>query len=151
MGAEKAANKDGSIPAWDGGQTKAPACFKGAGGRYCDPFAEDKPLFTISKANLDQYQAKLSVGQLELFKKYPDSYKMNVYKGRRSFANPQFVYDATAKNAGTCRTRRQRRGTGRGDHRHPVPDPRQWPEVIWNHKVRYRDQGVQRWNKTRPR
>ena len=28
LGAERGANKDGSIPAWDGGMTKAPAGFK---------------------------------------------------------------------------------------------------------------------------
>jgi len=30
-GGEKAANKDGSIPAWDGGLAKAPAGFGGTG------------------------------------------------------------------------------------------------------------------------
>ena len=54
LGAEKAANADGSIPAWSGGLTKPPACYKGAGTRYCDPFPEDKPALTISKANLEQ-------------------------------------------------------------------------------------------------
>src|SRR5687768_14674637 len=59
LGGEKAANKDGSIPAWDGGLSKAPAGFGGAGKRYVDPFPEDKPKFTIGKDNLAQYQAKL--------------------------------------------------------------------------------------------
>src|SRR5690242_15057209 len=35
MGAEKAASKDGTIPKWEGGLTKSPACYKGTGSRYC--------------------------------------------------------------------------------------------------------------------
>src|SRR5436190_22343769 len=85
-GGEKGANKDGSIPAWDGGLSKAPADFGGTGKRYVDPFPGDKPKFTINKANLEQYRAKLTPGQLALFGKYPDTYKMNVYETRRTFA-----------------------------------------------------------------
>ena len=45
MGAEKAGNTAGTIPAWDGGITKVPAGlgFK-TGGTYPDPFPADKPL-----------------------------------------------------------------------------------------------------------
>jgi hypothetical protein len=46
MGAEKAGNADGTIPAWDGGITR-PAGYK-PGKHYVDPFAADKPLFTIT-------------------------------------------------------------------------------------------------------
>jgi len=38
LGGEKAGNADGSIPAWDGGLTKAPAGYK-PGQHYVDPFA----------------------------------------------------------------------------------------------------------------
>ena len=38
IGAERAANKDGTIPAWTGGLTQSPPCYKGKGTRYCDPF-----------------------------------------------------------------------------------------------------------------
>ena len=48
IGAEKAANKDGSIPAWTGGITTPPASYK-AGMHHPDPYAEDKVLFTIDK------------------------------------------------------------------------------------------------------
>jgi hypothetical protein len=146
IGAEKAANKDGSIPAWDGGLTKAPACFKGTGTRYCDPFPDDKPLFTISKANLDQYKAKLSVGQLELFKKFPDSYKMNVYKTRRTAANPAFIYEATARNAVSAELGSNGEALVNAITGIPFPIPANGQEVIWNHKVRFRDISAQRWN-----
>ena len=58
MGAEKAGNKDGTIPAWEGGLTKRAAGYKGRGNRYCDPFAADKPLFTITAANVDAVQGQ---------------------------------------------------------------------------------------------
>ena len=55
LGGEKAANADGSIPAWSGGlKSAAEAGFPGyhAGDHYPDPYAGDKPLFTIAAANL---------------------------------------------------------------------------------------------------
>src|SRR5512140_2989819 len=59
MGAEKSGNAAGTIPAWDGGITQPPAGYQ-PGGHYPDPFAGDKPLFTITGQNLDQYKANLS-------------------------------------------------------------------------------------------
>lgn len=53
LGAEKAGNAAGTIPAWTGGITQAPAGYK-PGQHHIDPFAADKPLYTITKANLDQ-------------------------------------------------------------------------------------------------
>ncbi len=145
-GATRAANADGTIPAWDGGLTKAPPCFKGPGSRYCDPFPGDQPAFTITAANLDKYKAALTPGQLAIFAKYPSTYLMHVYPTRRTFANPQFVYEATAKNALTAEL------GGNGEALQgaivgiPFPIPANGHEVIWNHKVRFRDTGARRWN-----
>src|SRR5210317_1568432 len=57
MGAIKAGNADGTIPAWDGGITTPPAGFK-PGDHHPDPYADDKPLFTITVQNKDQYKDK---------------------------------------------------------------------------------------------
>ncbi|MEK6806365.1 MAG: DUF1329 domain-containing protein [Pseudomonadota bacterium] len=146
LGAEKAANADGSIPAWDGGLTKSPACFKGTGTRYCDPFPDDKPAFAINKANLEQYKARLTPGQLNLFAKYGDTYSMPVYKSNRTFANPQFIYDATIKNAATAELGGNGEALVNAITGIPFPIPADGMQVIWNHKVRFRDTGVQRWN-----
>ena len=43
MGAEKAGNAAGTIPAWDGGITK-PVAGYAPGGSYPDPYAADKPI-----------------------------------------------------------------------------------------------------------
>jgi hypothetical protein len=146
VGAVKAANKEGTIPAWDGGLTKAPPCFKGEGTRYCDPFADDKPKFTITSKNLAEHKSKLTAGQLALFEKYPDTYSMPVYATRRTFANPAFVYEATAKNAVTAELGGNGEALTGAVIGIPFPIPQNGHEVIWNHKVRYRDTGVRRWN-----
>jgi hypothetical protein len=146
VGAVKAANKDGSIPAWDGGLTKAPPCFKGEGTRYCDPFPDDKSTLTITAKNLAEHKARLTPGQLALFDKYPDTYAMKVYPTRRTFANPDFVYEATAKNATTAELGGNGEALMNAVTGIPFPIPQNGHEVIWNHKVRYRDTGVRRWN-----
>jgi hypothetical protein len=87
VGAEKAANADASIPAWDGGITKPPAGYA-PGRHYVDPFAADKPLFTITQQNAEQYGAKLSDGHKAMLKAYA-SFRMNVYPTRRSASAPQ--------------------------------------------------------------
>jgi hypothetical protein len=145
LGGEKGANKDGSIPAWNGGLTKAPASFGGPGKRYTDPFPEDKPKFTINKTNLEQYKAKLTAGQLALFAKY-ETYKMNVYETRRTLANPQFIYDATLKNATSADLGGNGEALKGAVTGAPFPIPKNGHEVIWNHKVRYREKSIRRWN-----
>jgi hypothetical protein len=145
-GGERAANKDGSIPAWNGGLTKAPACYKGAPARYCDPFPEDKPKFTITAQNAQQYKDKLSVGQLAMFQKYPQTYKMNVFESRRTFANPQPVYDATYKNALNAELGGNGEALNNAILGVPFPIPKTGHEPIWNHKTRYRAESIQRWN-----
>ncbi|MES2684469.1 MAG: DUF1329 domain-containing protein [Pseudomonadota bacterium] len=145
VGAERAGNKDGSIPKWDGGLTKPPSCFKGAGTWYCNAFPEDKPKFTITKANVEQYKEKLTTGQRALFAKY-DDYKMNVYATRRTAAFPQFVYDATAKNAVTADLGGGGEAISGAVVGIPFPIPKTGNEPIWNHKLRYRGEGIDRWN-----
>ena len=63
-----------------------------------DPFKDDKPLFSITAKNVEQYADKLADGTKAMFKKYPD-YRIDVYPTRRSAAAPQWVYDNTLKNA----------------------------------------------------
>src|SRR5690348_15920050 len=80
LGGEKAANADGSIPAWTGGiKSASEAGFPNykTGQHHPDPFANDKPLFTITAANMNEYAAKLTEGHKRLFQTYKD-YKMIV-------------------------------------------------------------------------
>ncbi len=136
VGAEKAGNKDGSIPAWEGGITKAPAGYK-PGDHHLDPFAADKVLFTIDKSNLAQYKSMLSPGQVALFNLYP-TFKMNVYPTRRSASYPQYVYDATKKIAGTAELVEGGNGIKNAAIGIPFPIPANGLEAIWNHTLRFR-------------
>src|ERR1700730_2442973 len=71
LGGEKAANADGSIPAWTRGlKSAAEAGFPNyhSPDHYPDPSAGAQPLFTITAANLAQYAARLTEGHQALFK-----------------------------------------------------------------------------------
>ena len=146
MGAEAAANENGSIPAWTGGQTAPPSNFAGAGSRYVDPYPEDKPLFTITAANLSAYRARLTTGQIALFEKYPDSYKMNVYPSRRSFANPPAVYEAARSNALSAELSNKGETLSGAITAIPFPVTEEGQEAIWNHRLRYRDLSTRSWD-----
>lgn len=136
LGGEKAGNADGSIPAWTGGITAAPAGYK-PGMHHPDPFKDDAVLFTITSANADQYAAKLSAGHLALLKAYPD-YKMPVYPTHRSASNPQRIYDATKEHATTAALTSGGNGITGAVVGIPFPIPQSGLEVIWNHLTRYR-------------
>ncbi len=136
MGAEKAGNKDGSIPAWNGGITAAPAGYK-PGDHHIDPFAGDKVMLTIDKSNMAQYKQFLSPGQIALFNLY-DTFKMNIYPTQRSASYPQYVYDATKDIAGKAELVQGGNGIVNAAIGIPFPIPANGLEAIWNHIVRFR-------------
>lgn len=147
MGAEKAANAAGTIPAWTGGITSAAqagaAGFK-SGGHHPDPYAADKPLYKIDASNMSKYAAQLTAGHEALLTAYKSSYFMNVYPSHRSAAFPQRIYDATKANA----TSAQLTGGGNGVTGAivgvPFPIPSSGVEVIWNHILRFRAEIAER-------
>ena len=136
LGGDRAANAAGTIPAWDGGLAKAPAGYKD-GDHYADPFAGDKPLFTIDASSMEKYKANLSPGQMALLKKYP-TWKMVVYPSRRSAAFPQKHYEETRANATRVKLAEGGNGIVGTKGGIPFPVPKDGLEVIWNHLVRYR-------------
>lgn len=144
VGAEKAGNAAGSIPAWDGG-LPVDAGRADARGFLGDPYAGDAVLFTITAQNVEQYRQNLTPGQLAMFRRYPDSFRMPVYPSRRSASLPAEVYAATARNA--TRTRLVDGGNGLEgfETANPFPIPQSAEEVIWNHLTRYRGGSVRRY------
>lgn len=142
VGAERAGNKDGTIPAW------APEAKRGAPkGEYPNNAKIDgeKPLYSITAANMAQYADKLTEGHKELLKRYPASYKLNVYPSHR-FANfPQKVLDETVKNA----TRAKLDGVDNASGAligFPFPIPKTGAEPVWNHRVKFRGSDIRRFN-----
>ncbi len=138
LGAERAGNKEGTIPAWDGGLTKPAPGFKN-GGRRPDLFPNEKPLFSITAKNMDQYADKLTDGTKAMLKKYP-AYRVDVYPTHRTAAAPQWVYDNTFKNA----TRAKLVNGSAGPEPSgayggiPFPIPANGAEAMWNHLLRWR-------------
>ncbi|HYD71113.1 DUF1329 domain-containing protein [Azospirillum sp.] len=141
FGAEKAGNKDGSIPAWSGGLTAAPGGTPGD--RRGDPFAADKPLFTITAENMGKYADRLSDGVQALLKKYPATFKINVYPTRRTAAAPQWVYDNTFKNATSAQLKNDGLTLEGAYGGVPFPIPKNGLEVHWNHLTRWRGQAIE--------
>ncbi len=143
IGAEKAGNKEGTIPAWTGGISKPIPGYK-LGDHHPDPFAGDKPLFTITAENYKEHLGKLSPGQIAMFKRYPETWKMPIYPTRRSAAYPDFFYDATKKNALSAELAEGGNGIKGAHLGAPFPIPKSGVEVIWNHITRYRGESLER-------
>ena len=134
IGAEKAGNAAGTIPSWEGGLPQKQMQ------RGDNPFAADQPLYTITAANVSQYQNVLMEGHKALFKTFPD-YKMIVYPTRRSASYPQWFYDATKKNATTVELTDNGFGFCCTAQGYPFPIPKNGTELIWNHIMRYNTKG----------
>jgi hypothetical protein len=144
VGAEKAGNKEGTIPAWEGGITKPIAGYK-PGSHHADPFAADKPLFSITSANMAQYKAKLTVGEVAMLSKYK-TFSMNVYPTRRSGAYSPRIYETTKKNALTGKMVGVLDGVTDVAEGIPFPIPQNGAEVMWNHKMKFHGLAVRRYN-----
>jgi hypothetical protein len=136
LGAETAGNAEGTIPAWNGGILTPPAGYK-VGDHHQDPFAADKPLYTVTPSNLSQYESKLTAGSVSLLKAYAD-YKLVVYPTRRSANAPQRIYDATKANATTGTLANNGNSFENALTGIPFPLPASGLEVMWNHLARYR-------------
>lgn len=143
FGAEKAGNADGSIPAWAGGISTTAAAVDSRG-FLGNPFAGEKPLFTITAQNAEQYKDKLTPGQLAMFKRYPDTYRMPVYKTHRSVNMPAEVVEATKNNALNTKMVQGGNGLENFGVANAFPIPQNGLEVIWNHITRYRGGSVKR-------
>jgi hypothetical protein len=142
VGAERAGNAEGTIPAWDGGLRTPPPGWTPQQG-YVDPFPTDKPLFTVTAANAGQYEARLTRGQVALLQKHPQNFRMNVYPTRRTVGYPKAVTDKVAERAGKVSLQ----GFGLkdlGGSTTPFPIPQSGLEAIWNHLVRYLGGGIVR-------
>src|SRR5690554_3868637 len=140
IGAEKTGNAAGTIPEWTGGlPTNAgqdlPNHFQE------NPFRGEQPEFVISAQNYQQYRGNLTPGQVALFERYPETFRMPVYQSKRTVGFPQSVYDQVKRTAGQARL------VNGGDGVENVepgssfifPIPKTGGEVIWNHMTRYRD------------
>jgi hypothetical protein len=134
LGAERAGNADGSIPAWTGGMVAAPG--SPAAIRV---FEDEQPLVTVDASNMAEHADLLSDGVQEMITKF--GYSIKVYPTHRTAAAQQYVYDNAAKNV--TRSQFSSKGgrfgfTGAyGGPPFPIIDTANpdvgGPQLIWNH------------------
>lgn len=139
LGAERAGNADGSIPAWTG---EVVAHKLTADGGRIDPFADEEPIIQISASNFLEHKSFLTEGQIALFEKYPDTFRMDVYPTHRTHAAPQYVYDNTFKNATRTKLDASGNSVEGAFGGIPFPIPQNGNEVIWNHNLRWLGEGA---------
>lgn len=142
VGAEKAGNKEGTIPAYTGGLTSLPAGYKAGDGIRPDPFAADKPRLSIDARNMAAHADKLTEGTKALLQKYP-SFRVDVYPTHRSVAFPKAVLDNTARTAATAKTSNEGRSIDGAHAGFPFPLPKNGYEAMWNHLLRFNGQSYE--------
>lgn len=136
IGAERGASADGRIPAWDGAAANPPLASNGT---PSDPYAGEKPLFTIDAGNYTQYQDQLSPGQIALLKHFPESFRLPVYPTHRSVPVSDEVRDAAARNATQAHLVNNGNGIEGFAGVIAFPIPGDGLEVLWNHITRNRN------------
>lgn len=136
VGAEKAANKDGTIPEYTGGLKEVPSSFKKGSGIRPSPFESEKPRLVIDSKNAAQHADKMTEGTKELLKRYP-TMRLDVYPTHRVVALPPKVLANTARNAVTTKSLNGGLSVEGMLPGVPFPIPKTGSEAMWNHLVRY--------------
>lgn len=138
FGGEVAANADGSIPAWTGKWRGVPPGVKygGPGTKPPDPYAGEKPLFSITRENLEQHRERLSEGQIALFQRYP-TFRMDIYPSHRDFNYQQRMIDKAAWNARHTELTNGVEGIKNYTGGIAFPIPKEPVEVLWNTRTNY--------------
>ncbi|MES2259433.1 MAG: DUF1329 domain-containing protein [Pseudomonadota bacterium] len=136
VGAEKAGNREGTIPEFSGGLASAPAGFVKGSGVRPDPYAADQPRLVITGKNLAGQDDRLTAGSKELLKRFP-GFRIDVYPTRRPVTLPKAVLENTARNALNTKTTEGGVGVENALNGVPFPIPKTGNEVMWNHLLRY--------------
>ncbi len=145
MGSQKSGNKDGTIPQWTGGLQTPPAniTYK-VGDRHPDPYADDQVMFTITAQNSGQYEKNLTETAKAMFATYPNTYKMHIFPGRRSCAQPASVYTTIKLNALNSEETPDGAGLTGAIRGTAFPIPGTAQKMLWNHKLKFRNFKVTR-------
>ena len=111
----------------------APGMQAESGHLYSDPYAEEKPLYTITAQNMAHYSDQLSEGQKAMLQRYPGSFRMAIYPSHRDFRYDDSICRVIRQNA------REAQLSGHGltiDNAAmgapPFPFPKSGLELLWN-------------------
>ena len=144
VGAERAGNAEGTIPAWQDGLANPPEGNIEKDG-LSDPFAGENELFRVTAANLEEHREHLSDGQIALLKRYPDTYYLPVYPSHRMSTYPESVLNTVRESAAEADMVPGGNGlVNLNGSTVPFPFPNEALEVVWNHITRYRGGSVER-------
>lgn len=140
VGALRAGSADGRIPGWAGGINQPPVGYQ-PGVVHLNPYNGEVPVLRITASNLDEHAAHLTPGQMEMLRKYGESYFLDIYPTHRSAAFPQRIYEKTADNGVSGRLTTDGEGVLDVSEGFPFPFPENGRELIWNHKLKYKGLG----------
>lgn len=133
MGAEKAGTPAG-VAEWSGKWLgAAPGMASEPGKHPGDPYAGEKPLFVITAQNAAQYADRLSEGQKAMFRKYPNSFRMQVYPSHRDFRYDDTICRVIESNAAEAELAADGQSVSNGHMGAiPFPFPKSGLELLWN-------------------
>lgn len=134
-GAVKAGNAEGTIPAFTGkilGVPPGVKFTKHVGQFQPDIYADEKPLFEITAANMAQYADKLSDGQKALLQKFPNTLRFPVYPGHRDFRYDDAICAVAKRNALDAEIISDGNGVKGYMGALPFPIPKTGLELLWN-------------------
>jgi hypothetical protein len=136
-GAEKAGNKDGTIPAYDPAKAingpvgdYKPMDTRG-GQPWNDPYASEKPVLSITKADIDKYADRLDQGTQVLLRTRP-GFRVDVYPTHRSVSYPEWVVENNKQCALSAKTVGGGEGVVGAHACIPFPIPKTGYEAMWN-------------------
>lgn len=99
------------------------------------PYADEKPMFTITAQNMSKYADNLTPGEKALLTKYPQAYRMNVYPSHRDFKVPDWICERVKKNAVTSELVHDGLGVTGIAGVIPFPFPQSGLEAVWNASI----------------
>lgn len=141
LGAIKAGNADGTIPAYDGGLCTPVAGYKPksakGGWPYVDPFADEKPLYSIDSKNMSEYADKLAEGTKVMLERYPDTFRVDVFPTHRTACFPDYVYKNTIERVMKPKLVGDAPGIMDAHAQFPFPIPKNGFEAMWNGLLRF--------------
>ena len=137
VGANPAANADGSIPAFTGSMRGLPEGleYAGPGSPYPDPYASDPILFSISAANHADHEAFLSPGLKAMFEIYPETFRVDVYPTHRDGAYSEAFINKLKYNAVNAQLYNGEDGIKGFTGSVAFPIPKTGAEVLWNSRT----------------
>jgi hypothetical protein len=151
VGAEKAANKDGTIPAYTGGMTTPPAGYKAGDGLRPDPFSADKvrvsivafPKYVTDNTEKDATRAKTANNGLSIEGAHagfpfpiPKTGNEAMWNHLVRFNGP--AYEAKYRNLNVDANGHTALATeGQSVQEYPFWDPAKTSETYWRLKLNY--------------